>query len=183
MSLIPRRWRSSNPPPLGGQPGRDRRPLHQGDSGPARAHVGQKHASIRPSWAASSAAHRGGPAACLAASRQRAVNEREPVAAPNAASTENHDPIADAPIKRGDPARIAPWKLANLATSSARHLAVCTRIRHVHHDRLRLDFEHEARWWACSASPALRDTSRRDAFPVGKPANPPRELLNSLEEL
>jgi hypothetical protein len=85
--------------------------------------------------------------------------------------------------KRGDPARIAPWKLANLATSLARRLAVCTHVRRVHHDRLRLDVEPEARWWACSATPALRDTSRRDAFPVGKPTNPPHELLDSLEEL
>ena len=65
----------------------------------------------------------------------------------------------------------------------ARRLAVCAHIRCVHHDRLCLDFEREARWWAYSASPALRDTFRRDAFPVGKPANPPRELLDSLEEL
>ena len=35
---------------------------------------------------------------------------------------------------------------------------------------------------AYSASPTLRDTFRRDAFPVGKPANPSRELLDSLEE-
>ncbi|MBW2191547.1 MAG: tyrosine-type recombinase/integrase [Deltaproteobacteria bacterium] len=65
----------------------------------------------------------------------------------------------------------------------ARRLAVWMRIRRIHHDRLCLDFEHEARWWAYSASPALRDTFRRDAFPVGKPANTPRELLDSLEEL
>ena len=65
----------------------------------------------------------------------------------------------------------------------ARRLAVCAPIRCVHHDRLCPDFEREARWWAYSASPALRDTFRRDAFPVGKPANPPRELLDSLEEL
>jgi hypothetical protein len=49
-------------------------------------------------------------------------------------------------------------------------------------DRLCLDFEREARWEAYSASPTLRDTFRRDAFPVGKPANPSRELLDSLEE-
>jgi hypothetical protein len=61
-------------------------------------------------------------------------------------------------------------------------MAVCARIRCVHHDRLRLDFEREARWEAYSASPALRDTLRRDAFPVGKPANPPREWMDSLEE-
>jgi len=64
-----------------------------------------------------------------------------------------------------------------------RRLAVWMRIRRIHHDRLCLDFEREARWWAYSASPALHDTFRRDAFPVGKPANTPRELLDSLEEL
>jgi hypothetical protein len=85
--------------------------------------------------------------------------------------------------KKGRPGTDRPfWKFAGLATI-ARRLVVCAQIRCVHHDRLRLDFELEARWRACSATLALRDTFRRDAFPVGKPADPPRELLDSLEEL
>ena len=88
------------------------------------------------------------------------------------------------PIRKGATRHGSPLLEVRLPHDElARRLAVCAHIRCVHHDRLCLDFEREARWWAYSASPALRDTFRRDAFPVGKPANPPRELLDSLEEL
>ena len=88
------------------------------------------------------------------------------------------------PIRKGTTRHGSPLLEVRLPHDElARRLAVCAHIRCVHDDRLCLDFEREARWWAYSASPALRDTFRRDAFPVGKPANTPRELLDSLEEL
>jgi hypothetical protein len=85
--------------------------------------------------------------------------------------------------KRGDPARIAPFGSSLALRRVPSSFGYVHALRRLHHDRLCLDFEREARWWAYSASPALRDTFRRDAFPVGKPANTPRELLDSLEEL
>ena len=39
---------SPDRPPLGGQPGRDRRPVHQGDPSPARPSLGAKHRGLRP---------------------------------------------------------------------------------------------------------------------------------------
>ena len=93
-------------------------------------------------------------------------------------------PICRRPIRKGATRHGSPLLEVRLPHDElARRLAVCALVRCVHHDRLCLDFEREARWEAYSASPALRDTFRRDAFPVGKPANTPRELLVSLEEL
>jgi len=106
------------------------------------------------------------------ASRYECCNHRKPH--PN-----RRNPIRKGTIRHGSPLLEVRLPCDELA----RRLAVCMRVRCVHHDRLCLDFEREARWWAYSASPALRDTFRRDAFPVGKPANTPRELLDSLEEL
>jgi hypothetical protein len=72
---------------FGGQPSRDRRSLHQGDSGAARAQIGQEHTSVRPPRAACPAPTGGRSRALRATSRQRQVNERKPLGSANAATT------------------------------------------------------------------------------------------------
>ena len=81
------------------------------------------------------------------------------------------------PISKGaTPARDRPFVEARLPSDARCASPGCVRAFTLRATRpTSSGFRARTRWRACSASRALRDTSRRDAFPVGKPANPPRE--------